>query len=148
MKDLFINHRLQEVIDPMLEKKSSIQKKNKKKMIKSFLPSFIHSLDGALMRIIIEKLYIKSKYIITHLHDSMRFHPNEYDNLIECIIDTYTELNFDILNKLIFDKMKENLLREDIPGIQKLIDDFTNFEKDEFEIKRETFNVKNMYRFP
>jgi hypothetical protein len=129
-------------------KKSSIQKKNKKKMIKSFLPSFIHSLDGALMRIIIEKLYIKSKYIITHLHDSMRFHPNEYDNLIECIIDTYTELNFDILNKLIFDKMKENLLREDIPGIQKLIDDFTNFEKDEFEIKRETFNVKNMYRFP
>lgn len=60
------------------------------KIITGFIPSFIHFIDGGIMRMIILEVYKSDRYIINHLHDSIQFHPNYFKSIINSIENTYT----------------------------------------------------------
>jgi hypothetical protein len=84
----------------------------------SFLPGFVHSLDGAFMRLLILEVFnlIKQKhpksngYIINHLHDSIQIHPNFLEYCYTAIFNLYSSKIFlNIANDLFFDYALKNI---------------------------------------
>lgn len=65
-----------------------------------FRPGLVHSIDGAVIRILILKMYEKYDYHINHVHDSIQSHPNYIDFLYQEIDELY---NKDINGKDLFD---------------------------------------------
>ena len=47
-----------------------------KKQVIAFSPNLIHSIDGAIARLLIISFYSKTKVIVETLHDSFRVHPS------------------------------------------------------------------------
>lgn len=120
---------------------------NKKKMITSFIPNYIHSFDAGVMRIIIEGVYRKSGYIINHLHDSIQCHPNNLDDVYSVISDIYSGIdNHEFLRRSFIDPMRNLLLEEDYYEFDNLVKSFLENNK-KIIIKKSEFNPINMYPF-
>jgi hypothetical protein len=115
-------------------------------MLRSFLASYIHSMDGALMRLIIIDVYDSIEYVISHLHDSVQIHPNYYDDVIKSIINVYTtnDLEESIFNNL-FDRLRNNWIIDQRIEYDKLVEEFMSM-RSEFKITKEKFNVEAMFR--
>jgi hypothetical protein len=117
------------------------------KMIASFLASYTHSVDGALMRLVILEVYDRTDYIISHLHDSIQFHPNHYDNIMESILDVYTANDLgNLIDKTLLIPLRSKVkTEEDRKIINDKIIEFKN-SRTEFEVMKNNFNVKGMFR--
>ena len=131
---------------PYSIKKSNNYKIDKHKMLSSFLPSYIHSIDGSIMRLIIIKIKEKTGYVISHLHDSIQFSPLIYDELIESIKEVYCENNLEkIIEETLLTRINEGLLKEEQLKIKEIINEFFQI-RDKIIINKETFNVEIMFR--
>lgn len=121
------------------------------KMIRSFLPGLIHSIDAAVMRIIINKLYNKSgkKCLIQHIHDAVLIHPNYIDTFYFVINLIYNE------EKILDNLLKKCILNVNLPSmrndaIRKVLEIYkTVFENsdDNFKIEEVDINPRDMYCF-
>ena len=60
IRDKFVSYHLEQY---------DVKKVRKKKIVRGLLPSFIHSIDASLMRLIIIDIYDNTNHIINHLHD-------------------------------------------------------------------------------
>jgi hypothetical protein len=131
-----------------LEKKvNEIEKSRKELFIKkesAFKPGFIHSLDGAVIRMLIHKIYIKNNYIINHLHDSIQLHPNYVDSLYQEIYILYNEIiKIDVL-KLFTEENKSQLNDKNIEKLNELINNFVELQEDIIS-NAVNINPENMY---
>ena len=109
-------------------------------------PSIIHSMDGAIMRLIITSVYRKEKYIINHLHDSIQFHPNHYQSVLKSIVQVYTENDLGIyLEKSLLKNLFNNLIEEKKPAFDELLQDFKKNGFEEIVVTPENFNVEGMF---
>jgi DNA-dependent RNA polymerase len=129
------------------EKNSSDKalKKRIKDLERSLFPNLIHSIDAAIMRIIISKIHKLTNYRINHLHDCVLIHPNFVDTFYDVITEIYTGgyLN-DLARRLYFEPMAEGVsedVREEIKKIQNKFEN--NMEK--IVITKENFESRNMY---
>lgn len=120
---------------------------NLKKTIRGILPSLIHSIDGAIMRLIIMDIYNKNNYLINHLHDSIQFHPNFYKEVLESINNVYTSDRMkDILKEKYLNRLRKNLLRDDLEAFDELEKKiYENFEN--ISISSNTFKPEMMFPF-
>jgi hypothetical protein len=127
------------------KKQLLFDKIDNRKMITSFIPGFIHSIDGAVMRMLISEMS-KNNYIINHVHDSIMLHPNYLNKLYEIIKNIY--LDKEITNNLVenmFIKPNIELLNEDNKiKVLKIFDEFKSLE-DNFDINN--INTRNLYPF-
>lgn len=121
---------------------------NNRKTIAGMLPSFIHSVDGSIMRLLILDIYKKNNYIINHLHDSIQFHPSKYDQVLESITEVYTSKEVkDVLMKRFIERLRKNLLEEKIYEFDKLVDDLYDDKFIKIDINKVDFNVTAMFPF-
>ena len=118
-----------------------------KKVIRGLIPSLIHSMDGSIIRLIINRVYDEHKYIINHLHDSIQFHPNNYKIVLDSISYVYinTEL-YNALDKCLLDNLRNNLLTEDRKIFDELVETLKN-DYNEIKIMKETFKPEVLYPF-
>lgn len=127
-------------------KKMLVDKKDKRKMLSGFLPSYIHSIDGAIMRLILLNIYDKEKYIITHLHDSIQFHPNYYDSVINSITEVYCSKKLDnILDKTLLQGLRAQLLPEKLEEFDEFVNSFKDESYHSITVNREDLNVNAMF---
>ena len=117
------------------------------KIVSSFLASYIHSIDGAMMRIFILKIYEKTKYIISHLHDSLQFHPNYYEDVMDIISEVFTsDILKNVIEKTLFCNVRTLETEDDRNIIEKKIKDFNKI-KDDVVISKESFNKEGVFKF-
>jgi len=120
---------------------------NLKKTILGMLPNFIHSIDGAIMRLIILDVNERLKYTINHLHDSIQFHPNHYDEIKQSILNVYTSSELeDIIEKRLFVKLRINLLEEKRSGFDELVEKFYNCDYHKIKVS-ENLKIENMFPY-
>jgi DNA-dependent RNA polymerase len=118
------------------------------KSVTGLLPSFIHSMDGAIMRMIIRMIYYKHGYIINHLHDSIQFHPNQYHNILESISEVYTTNDLgSSLRRCLLNNLSNVLIKEKKIVFDKMVEQFEKSDYEKLEILKEKFNPANMYPF-
>ena len=125
------------------------EKKNydKSQHMTSFIANFIHSYDGAIMRLIILRFFKKTKYILEPLHDSIGVHPNDFKLMISSIQEVYYELNF---NK---ESLREVLFNQNIEGSKGDQDQSSLLWKKikidplEFLLKWDKWVVKSKYMY-
>jgi hypothetical protein len=120
-------------------------------MIRTFLPGLIHSIDAAVMRIIINKLYEKTyrKCLIQHIHDAILIHPNYVYTFHHIINKLYNE------EKLLDNLLKKCILNVNLPSmrsesIKKVLEIYnTVFEQSNDIFENEEVNIcpKEMYCF-
>jgi hypothetical protein len=124
------------------------EKSDVHKTVVGLIPSFIHSLDAAIMRKIINKVYIDNKYIINHLHDSIQLHPNQYNKVLDSISYVYLNSNLDkCLDNCLLKNLSNNLIVEKREIFEKLIDEFKSSNYEELVLTKEKFNVRGMFPF-
>jgi DNA-dependent RNA polymerase len=121
-------------------------KNDNMKMMKSFLPNFIHSMDATFLRLVILEMYYKG-YIINHVHDCVMINPQ------------YLNILYDVLKKIYLKDFSDNILEICFlnPTLSIVNDDFKDqitevFKKfiegkDDFEINSENLKIDNMYPF-
>lgn len=115
-------------------------------MVRGFLASFIHPIDGAILRLIIEKVNENIGYVISHLHDSIQLHPNYYNDMLEAIVSVYSsDLLSDILERKVFSLLKLKLLEEDREEFDRLVNEFKINSYVDLKILKEKFDPKKMY---
>lgn len=142
---------------PTIEKRYSFHYQNydnkaidKIKMLSGFIPNLIHSVDGAIMRLIITHIYhndSKQNYVINHLHDSIMYHPNYHETVMNSIKRVYTSNKLcGILKNTLFDQLRENLVDVDKIKFDLLIDDFF-IDYEELIIDEKSFNTKKVFPF-
>ena len=118
----------------------------KGKILVGVLPSFIHSIDAALMRLIIIDVFNSSKYIINHLHDSIQYNPKYYNNVMKSINNVYC--NSDIQNSLennFLIHLRQRLFKEKRIKFDSLINDLRSHNYKEIEINENKFEAENMF---
>ena len=116
------------------------------KLLLGVLPSFIHSIDGALMRLIIIDVYENCGHIINHLHDSIQFNPKYYDNVINSIAKVYSNAQIHkCLDEKFLVNLRNRLLEEKRPEFDKLVTELKNCSFKEIKIRINTFQPKNMF---
>jgi hypothetical protein len=121
-----------------LDKKLDIQAHKNK-----FLFYLIHSIDAAVLRIIIRNF--AEKININHLHDCIILHPNYAEDFYNIINELYhSDDTYYLAERLVFQPMKTSITIKsgELDKIKQeylsLCDDFKN------EMK---FDPKNIYRF-
>ena len=119
-----------------------------RKIILGLLPSLIHSIDGAIMRMIIVEVNTRYNYTINHLHDSIQFHPNQYRNILEAISEVYTNNNLEsCIDRCLFNNMSNNLLVEKKVIFDKMVTEFKSYNYKKISVTKETFDPSKMYPF-
>lgn len=119
-----------------------------KKIVKSLMPNLIHSVDASIMRLIINRVYDNEKYVINHLHDSIQFNCNYYDNVIEALLSTYLSNDLkDILNRCLFNKLESHILPEYRDEFNDMLYYFEKKYYKEVNINKDNINIKGMYPF-
>ena len=117
----------------------------KAKHLRAFFPNFIHSLDGAIMRILIQSIYKATGYRIGHIHDAIQVHPNYVNDVYAAIENLYTDTDWvGLLRKMFFDPMKEGMTAEVIEEINKLESEFYELVG-EFRVEKGVFNPRHAY---
>jgi|JFJP01.1.fsa_nt_gi hypothetical protein len=120
---------------------------NKSMHRKSFLPNIIHSIDAAIMRIIVKKIYDENHYIINQLHDCGLMHPNIAPLFFEKINDIYTsDQMLNMADALFFDVIKSDLDEDTLKQVNKLQKKFHKL-CDDFKITKNNFNSRFMYSY-
>ena len=120
---------------------------NKNKSVSSFFSSFAHSIDGAVMRIILLKTYDDSKYIINHLHDSISFHPNHYKDVMKSVEYAYSrEVMRDVVDRYLLDNLRSNLINEKHIIFDQLVDKFKT-DYTTIDLETQKINVEKMFPF-
>lgn len=143
------------VVNPITNETKSVHyvyylkdKLNTRKTIDGLIPSLIHSIDGAIMRMIIIDVYSKNKYIINHLHDSIQFHPNHYIDVISSIKKVYcSEKLHNILKTRFLNKIRNKLLREDCTVFDDLVKKLYESDFEEIDINENNINIESMFPF-
>lgn len=121
------------------------KKLNIRKMILGFLANYIHSLDAALLRLIILEIKKTCNYVVSHLHDSVQFHPNHYKKVLKSIKNVYSSCALrNIFDRTFVNVMKKQLKESDLPEFELLVDRF-KASGENIKIKEKFFNVKWMY---
>jgi len=122
------------------------KKRRVSKLLSSAFPNIMHSIDAAVMRLIIIKVYEKTGYRVSHLHDCVLLNPNYVDQLYEVIEEIYTdESTFHRLaEKTFFQPMAEGLPDEAISEIKTIRDEFYA-SADSIHVTKGFFNPRNMY---
>jgi DNA-dependent RNA polymerase len=123
------------------------RKTNTGKLKRSFLPGLIHSIDAGVIRILIRVMWLKHKYLINHVHDSVMMHPNYTHLLYSHLTDLYSNGTFDcLLEKTVIcpslNAIEDEFSKEKIASIFKEVSE--NF--DDFNITRNCFDIQNIYR--
>jgi len=110
-----------------------------------FLSYLIHSIDAAVLRIIIRNFAEKMNYNINNLHDCIILHPNYVEDFYNMINELYhSDDMYYLAERLVFQPMKSSISikSDELDKIKQeyllLCDDFKN------EMK---FDPKNIYRF-
>ena len=94
------------------------------KITAGFLASFIHSLDAAIMRLIILEINEKSSYIVNPLPDSVQPHPNKYLGVAASIEKVYTENAItNALDNLLLRNLRDNLADKHLEEFDSLVRD-------------------------
>ena len=111
----------------------------------------LHSIDAAVMRIIINKLYEKTnrKCLIQHIHDAVLIHPNYVDTFYHTINVIYNE------EMLLDDLLKKCILNVNLPSmrtvpIKKVLEIYKIFFEnceDQFKNEEIDINPREMYCF-
>lgn len=143
------------VVNPITNENRSIHytyynndKVNTRKIIDGMIPSLIHSIDGAIMRIIIIDIHSKNNYVINHLHDSIQFHPNEYDNVISSIKNVYcSEKLRNILRTKFLDRIQNKLLEEDHAEFNEMVLKLYEYDFEEIDVNENNVNIEAMFPF-
>jgi hypothetical protein len=113
-----------------------------------FLAALIHSIDGGIMRMIIMDMYENHNYIISHLHDSIRSYPNQYNNLLNSIKKVYkSEKLNNMFEKNVFTPLKLNLLPQFHSKFDALLKKFKDDFFNQITISSGTFVPENTYPF-
>jgi DNA-directed RNA polymerase len=116
-----------------------------KDLQRAFYPNFIHSIDAAIMRIIIKKMYEKTGYRIGHIHDCIMVHPNYVEDLFVVIQEIYTGKDLkNLADRLFFEPMKEGLASDIKRKIKEIQTEF-NKKKDKIKVDKKTFTPRNAY---
>jgi hypothetical protein len=114
---------------------------------RGLFPHVIHSIDAAVMRIVICRVWKRTNYVINQLHDCMLCNPNIAAIVYEVIEEIYTDGTLDNLaDKVFFTPMQEGLSDDDIKRIQALRDAFYE-NGDTFSIVKGEFNARNAYTY-
>jgi hypothetical protein len=123
----------------------STPKRDKSKHVRCFLSYFIHSLDGAIIRIIAQELYKKTGYIANTLHDCILLHPNYVETLYEIIQELYSSKNiYNIAEDLIFSQLRSQISSEYYDAFDLMVLDY--FEQcDDFEADIGNFEPRHLY---
>ena len=92
---------------PSLSKKKSLKNENSfkkqklmgenyrlRKHLSTFIPNLIQSIDGSVLRMLILKVFSKTKYVMNPLHDCFMVTPNSIDALGEAILELYSGPEF------------------------------------------------------
>lgn len=118
----------------------------KQKILTGILPSFIHSIDGAIMRLIIVDVYENNQYIINHLHDSIQYNPKYYKEVLESIRNVYSGA---MIHKCLDDKflvhLRSRLLEEQRKEFDGLVRELKNCNFEEVIIDKKKFQAENMF---
>ena len=103
----------------------------------AFRPGFVHCIDGAVIRILINAMKEKHDYDINHLHDSIQVHPNFIGKLYEEIYIVYKDLASDDLIDYFVQQSYPLLTETGLLEFKALVSDFKSSD-DNFEglIKR------------
>jgi len=110
-----------------------------RKIIAGFLPNLIHSIDGAVMRIIISEM-LKRKYIINHLHDSIQCNPNKLDEIYDIIKNIYSsDYMKNILEKCFITPMRNSLIEEDIPEFDNIYEKYNSIKNEIVVVKDDIY---------
>jgi hypothetical protein len=99
-----------------------------KRHVGSFLPNLIHSIDGAIMRIFITKMYEKRKYIISHSHDSVLLHPNYVKTFYEIVAEVYKdEKMLSLADDLVFNVFQNHVGSDYKEKLEKIREEFHSY---------------------
>ena len=113
----------------------------------SFRPNFIHSIDGSIMRIFLQKYYEITKRRLNHLHDCIMVHPNDVSIFYEIVREVYCDPKMNTLAKdLFFARMKIDLTGDPLEKVKKLEEKFYE-NMDEFDLNLNVFDPKKCYRY-
>lgn len=99
------------------------------------------------MRLIIEDVYkLCNGYIISHLHDSIQYHPNQFDNVMESIINVYTSDRLkNVIDKTLFKHLEAGLSADKRKEFNLLVRKFHDCSTKKVEITRAKFNIDGMF---
>ena len=125
--------------------------KAKMKMVRDYtrglFPNLIHSIDAAIMRLIIHRVWKRSKYTINQLHDCIICHPNIVPVVYEVIEEIYTDGTLDDLaDKVFLNPMQEGLNVDAQEKIRRVREQFLA-TCDDFTITKGEFKPKHAYVF-
>jgi hypothetical protein len=121
--------------------------KDTRKILSGVLASYLHSVDGAIMRLIIEDIYDSSNnYVISHLHDSIQYHPNKFNDVMESIVNVYTNERLkNMVERTLFTNLRSFLTEDKKKKFDILLEEFMNYSEKEVEITREKLNINGMF---
>lgn len=122
------------------------QKSLRQRKASAFRPGLVHSLDAAVVRLLINSMFEKYGYDINHLHDSIQCHPNFVDSLYQEIKLVYGAIAKVNISEL-FTRQAENSLSEQNLNIFKEKVKFLEKLKEHPVIDPINFKPENMYPF-
>ena len=112
-------------------------------MTSSFLPNYIHSLDGSVIRLIINNMFKKTGYIVNHLHDSVSCNPMYIKALEGVIKDIYLTLEGNIMEETLFFPNNIRMPKDSLDNIYQLQEAIE--ATDSKSIVSPEFNPKHLY---
>jgi hypothetical protein len=113
----------------------------------SFMPHFIHSIDAAVMRIIILRMKKRHNYVINHLHDCVLIHPNYVEGFYDIVCELFCSGELSNMSyKLFFEHFTPLINSHDRPRAEKLQQAFEEIA-DDFKVTTDNFEPRNMYSF-
>jgi len=118
----------------------------KHKLLLGALPSFIHSIDAGLMRLIIIDVFESCGYIINHLHDSIQYNPKYYKNVMDSIARVYSDAQIQkCLDEKLLVNLRNRLLEEKREEFDKLVNKLKNCSFKEIIIDIDKFESESMF---
>jgi hypothetical protein len=118
----------------------------RKRKESAFRPGLVHSLDAAVIRLLINFMFDKHCYNINHLHDSIQCHPNYVDVLYEEIVEIYKHISTVNISALFTDQAERELSQEDLDVFRARVLKLEQL-KETPVIDPDDINPENMYPF-
>jgi hypothetical protein len=125
-----------------------LHKRDTRKILSGFLASYIHSIDGAIMRLILKGVYKSSGngYIISHLHDSIQYHPNQYYNVMESVRNVYSSDRLkNVIDKTLFENLEAGLPADKRKEFNLLVSKFNDCSTKKVNITAENIKPRLLY---
>lgn len=117
----------------------------KSEYVRGLFTNIVHSIDAAVMRIIIYRMHKRTAYTVNQLHDCVLTHPNYVSSLYQVIEEIYTDGTLDHLaDKVFFTPMQDNLNDDSKNKIKPIRNEFYK-NADAFKITKGSFIAQNAY---